>query len=74
MSNLNQRRHQGDTKTFEELTFAEQAKAINIRLVVLERSVRAHLRRAASEGRSLNRVRQKCTNQVQRLLHRLEHA
>ncbi len=39
-------RHQSDTKTFGELTFAEQAKAINIRIVGLERSVRAHLRRA----------------------------
>lgn len=27
------RRHQDDTKTFDELTFAEQAKAINIKIV-----------------------------------------
>ncbi len=65
------RRHQGDTKTFEELTFAEQAKAINIRVVGLERSVRAHLRRAAQQNRDVAQVRRKCINQVLRLLDRL---
>lgn len=65
------RRHQGDTKTFEELTFAEQAKAINIRVVGLERSVRAHMRRASQEGRNTGQVRQKCVEQLHRLLQRL---
>ncbi len=65
------RRHQGDTKTFGELTFAEQAKAINIRVVGLERSVRAHLRRAAQQGRDVEAVRRKCINQLRRLLNRL---
>lgn len=67
------RRHQGDAKTFEELTFAEQAKAINIRVVGLGRSVRAHLRRATQEGRDLERVRVKCINKLRRLLDRLGH-
>ncbi len=65
------RRHQGDTKTFEELTFAEQAKATNIRVVGLERSIRAHVRRATHEGRDVDGVREKCINQVRRLLNRL---
>ncbi len=65
------RRHQDDTKTFEELTFAEQAKAINIRIVGMERSIRAHLRRATQEGRNIDHVRQKCIDQVRRLLDRL---
>jgi hypothetical protein len=64
------RRHQQDRKTFEELTFAEQARAINVRIVVLERSVTAHLRRARREGRDVHTVRAKCVNQVQRLLSR----
>ena len=66
------RRHQRDTRNFEELTFAGQAKAINIRIVILERSVRAHLRRAAQEGRDIRQVRQKCIGQVRRLLDRLQ--
>ena len=65
------RRHQGDTKTFEELTFAEQAKSINISVVGLQRSVAAHLRRATQEGRDPRDVRLKCVNQIQRLIDRL---
>lgn len=65
------RRHQRDTKTFEELTFAEQAKAINIRVVGLERSIRAHMRRADKESRNTESVRRKCIDQIQRLLARL---
>lgn len=65
------RRHQGDAKTFEELTFAEQAKAINIRVVGLQRSVRAHLRRAKAEGRDVDKIREKRVEQVRRLLGRL---
>lgn len=65
------RRHKGDTKTFEELTFAEQSKAINIRLVGLKRSIAAHLRRATSEGRDAEVVRLKCLDQIRRLLDQL---
>lgn len=65
------RRHQGDTKTFEELTFAEQAKSINIHDVGLEHSIRAHLRRANRERRDVTQVGNKCKNQLRRLLGRL---
>jgi hypothetical protein len=43
--------HQNRTKTFEELTFAEQAKSINAQIVVLQRSIRPHVRRAMKEQR-----------------------
>lgn len=65
------RRHQGDTKTFEELTFAGQAKAINVRVVGLKRHIQAHLRRARSERRNVDQVNQKCINQIKRLLNQL---
>ena len=65
------RRHQGDTKTFEELTFAEQAKSINIHVVGLERSIRAHLRRANRERRDVIQVGNICKNQLRCLLGRL---
>lgn len=67
------RRHQGDTKTFEELTFAGQAKAINVRVVGFERAVRAHMRRAARDGRNIEQVRAKCIDQIRRLLDRLSN-
>ena len=63
--------HQNRTKTFDELTFSEQAKSINAQIVVLQRSIRAHLRRATLENRALAVVQNKCRAQVQRLLARL---
>jgi hypothetical protein len=63
--------HQDRTKTFEQLTFAEQAKSINAQIVVLQRSVLAHMRRAANERRSVSTVQHKCRSQVQRLLARI---
>src|SRR4051812_4148464 len=41
----NDKRHQGDTKTFEELTFSEQAKAINIKVVWFLDATRSHIRK-----------------------------
>jgi hypothetical protein len=40
--------HQNNTKTFEELTFAEQAKSINAQIQNLKRAIIAHKRRASS--------------------------
>jgi hypothetical protein len=65
------RRHQNDTKNFDELTFSGQAKAINIRVVALQRCIVAHERRAENESRDVNAVRGKCKGQIQRLLNRL---
>jgi hypothetical protein len=45
----NQRRHQGDKKTFEELNFAEQAKAINIKAVWFLDATRSHIRKCVQE-------------------------
>jgi hypothetical protein len=53
----NQRRHQGDSKTFEELTFAEQAKAINIKAVWFLDATRSHIRKCVQvhgAGRAQN--------------------
>jgi len=63
--------HQNRTKTFEELTFAEQAKSINAQIVVLQRSIRAHVRRAMKEQRPKQITEAKCRAQVQRLLSRI---
>jgi hypothetical protein len=43
------RRHQNDTKTFEELTFAEQAKAINIKVVWFLLATRNHIQKCIQE-------------------------
>jgi len=63
--------HQNRTKTFEQLTFAEQAKSINAQVVTLQRSIRAHIRRANAEQRPIGITQQKCHAQIQRLLARI---
>lgn len=68
------RRHKDDTKDFNELNFGEQARSINAHIVVLQRSIAAHLKRAESEGRDAGRVRDKCTSQLRRLLDRVLRA
>ncbi len=66
-----EKRHKDDTATFEELTFAEQAKSITAQLNTVQRAVRAHIRRAGAEGKDRAAVLAKCRDQVQRLLDRL---
>jgi len=63
--------HQRGTKSFESLTFKEQALSINAQCSVLEKAVRAHARRAAQEHRDVNATLEKCVRQVERLTARL---
>ena len=63
--------HKNDTQTFEGLSYAEQAKSISAQLVVLQRAVRAHTRRAEEEGRDPEETMLKCIGQVSRMLTRL---
>ncbi len=68
---MGKRRHKNDTKTFEELSYAEQAKSISAQLVVLQRSIRAHTRRSEEENRNSEETMLKCIGQVARMLSRL---
>ena len=65
------RRHKSDTRTFQELNYAEQAKSISAQLVVLQRAIRAHARRAEEEDRHPEQTMLKCVGQVSRLITRL---
>lgn len=64
--------HKQHTEDFEGLTFAEQAKSINATMAYATKAIRAHLRRAARENRSVRPVHDKCIRQVRRLLQRIE--
>lgn len=64
--------HKDHTRDFEDLTYAEQAKSINAEMAYLPKAVRAHLRKAQNKERDTNAVKQKCINQVQRMLRRIE--
>ena len=64
-------RHKNDTKTFEELSYAEQAKSISAQLNVLQKAIRAHTRRAEEEGKRPEETMLTCIAQVARMLGRL---
>jgi len=63
--------HQNRSKTFEQLTFAAQAKSISAQIVALQRSIRAHFRRAQDEHRTVAVVEGECRGQIARLLARV---
>jgi hypothetical protein len=58
------------TKTFEELTYSEQSKAINAEIVHLGRAINANIRRAKKENKPL--PIEKRIEQVERLVKRLK--
>ena len=63
-------RHKADTKTFEELSFSEQAKSYSAQLIVIERAIAAHVRRSEEEGRNPVKTKLKCISQLSRMLSR----
>jgi|APSaa5957512576_1039674.scaffolds.fasta_scaffold48114_2 hypothetical protein len=64
---MSEPRHQGDTKTFGELTFAEQAKSITASINNLQSAIEHHISNAPDS----TETRRKCNDQIQRLLNRL---
>lgn len=67
---MNPRRHKDDTKTFEELTFQEQAKAMNMTALQFRKQLTAHLRRANEEGRPRGEVLTGRLGLLQRILEK----
>jgi len=64
------RRHKADTRTFEELDYAEQAKSINAQIRVIEKAITANIRRAKTAKKPS--PAEKRIEQVERLVQRLK--
>ncbi|MEQ2009838.1 MAG: hypothetical protein ABMA26_23890 [Limisphaerales bacterium] len=65
------KRHKGNSKKFPELSFGEQAKSISANLIILERQIRARMRKARELGKNERDVLSKSVAQISRLLKRL---
>ncbi|MDR2057533.1 MAG: hypothetical protein LBP83_04495 [Dysgonamonadaceae bacterium] len=63
--------HQDNSKTFEELTYAEQAKSISAQILSLEKSIKAHERRAVDEDRDVTKKHAMLIVQVLKMLERV---
>jgi hypothetical protein len=65
--------HKNRSIGFGDESFSEQAKTINQAIANLGKMIEAHILRSDADGRHpVVRVRQKCVNQLQRLLVRVE--
>lgn len=62
------KRHKGDTKDFDEMTFAEQAKSINATIVNLQRAIAYHIRHSSNR----ERTKSKCLQQLRRMFQKLD--
>jgi len=62
------KRHQNDTKTFDNLTFNEQSKSINAQIAILTKAIRAHILLAATEGRDTLEIITKREKQLLRAI------
>jgi hypothetical protein len=69
---VNHRRHKRDTKTFEEETFTEQAKTMNMTALQFRKQLEAHLRRADNEGRSRDAVLKRRLGLLRNILDRYQ--
>lgn len=65
--------HSNNTKTFEELSYAEQASSISAQILSLEKAIVAHERRALSENRDITELNSKTIAQIQRMIDRIRH-
>ncbi|OHB55111.1 MAG: hypothetical protein A2173_04665 [Planctomycetes bacterium RBG_13_44_8b] len=59
------------TATFEELNFKEQSQSITASINSLTRMVNSHTRRAREENRDADNIRERCFEQLQRMIIRL---
>jgi hypothetical protein len=75
MKKASPKRHKADTKTFEELTFAEQAKAINIKAVWFLSATRNHANKCAQEHGSVraSQVPGKVAQQLRSMAEQIEN-
>jgi hypothetical protein len=62
--------HKNNTKTFEKLDYAEQAKSITAQIHALGMAIKANVRRAETEHRALPALKR--IEQVERLVQRLK--
>jgi hypothetical protein len=75
MNTSNPKRHQRDKKTFEELSFAEQAKAINAKVLWFLSATQNHIKKCTHAHGSdrATKIPQKVAQQLRSMAARIEH-
>jgi len=63
--------HGINEKTFEELSYADQARSLNANILDLERALNAHLRKTLAKEKNVKEVKEKYILQLKRLINGL---
>lgn len=64
--------HGMDEKTFEELSYSEQAKTLNAQIQIIEKGLNAHFRKGSDENKDITSSKDKYILQLQKLIDSLE--
>lgn len=67
-----EKRHKKNTRTFQELDYADQARSINAQINVLVKAINAHLAKAKEEGRIVDIVKHNTIMQILRAISRIK--
>ena len=70
MNRTHKKRNGEPTATFDELSFAEQAKSINATVNVLSRMIDSNVRRGGEEDRNVIDILDKRVGQIERMAER----
>ncbi|MBK9225117.1 MAG: hypothetical protein IPO23_11810 [Flavobacterium sp.] len=64
--------HGIDEKTFEQLTYSDQAKSLNAQIQIIEKALKAHFRKGKSENKEVNSSKTKYKAQLIKVINNLE--
>ena len=64
--------HGIDEKSFEGLSYADQAKTLNMQIQGIEKGLKAHFRKGETEGKDINTSKSKYKAQLLKLIESLK--
>lgn len=63
--------HGIDEKSFEELTYADQAKSLNAQIQIVEKALKAHFRKGVTESKDITSSKSKYKDQLLKVIDSL---
>ncbi len=64
--------HGKDEKTFEELSYSDQAKTLNAQIQIIEKGLNAHFRKGNDQNKNIVSSKEKYIKQLMKLINNLD--
>lgn len=64
--------HGMDEKTFEELSYSDQAKTLNAQIQIIKKGLNAHFRKGNADNKDITSSKEKYIKQLRKLINYLE--